>query len=74
MAGPRVRVGVGLGDEVEHVEGLGALEELHVHVGGDGRPQNEGGDRLDGEVVHVEGFGGPRGTPWLCRCCWRAPK
>ena len=32
-----------------------ALEGLHGYVGAVGGPQNEGGDRLGGEVVHVEG-------------------
>ena len=41
------------GDEVGHVEGLGALEEGHGHVGGDGGPQGEGGYGLGGEVGHV---------------------
>ena len=51
--GPQGEGGDGLGGEVGHVEGLGALEVLHGHVGGDGGPQGEGGDGRGGEVGHV---------------------
>ena len=38
-------------DGVGYGEGLGALEGPHGYVGGDGRPQGEGGDG------HVDGVG-----------------
>ena len=34
-----------------------ALEALHVHVDGDGRPEGEGGDGLGVTVGYVEGMG-----------------
>ena len=43
--------------EVGHVEGLGAIEALHGHVGGDGGTQGEGVDGLGVEVGHVAGLG-----------------
>ena len=43
VGGPQVEGGDGHGDEVGHGEVLEALEWSHGHVGGDGRPQGEGG-------------------------------
>ena len=42
--------------EVGHGGGLKALEWAHGHVGGDGRPQGEGGDGHGDEVGHGGGL------------------
>ena len=46
--------GDGYGDGIGQGEGLEALEWSHGHVGGDGRPQGEGGDGHGDGVWHGE--------------------